>query len=523
MVATLVRLRFLLLRNQLTRSTWQLIAAILGGLYGLGMLVVAVGGLIALAWVPLESARTIVVLAGAVVVLGWIVIPPLTSGIDQTVDPARLAPFPIPVDTLLRGMLVSGVLGVPGIVTLIAALATVGTWIRSPLAAVAAVLCAVIGVLTAVAGSRMLIAVASRIGAGRRAREAKTALVIIPLVLLGPIIILVSGFLRNASASLPIVSDVVGFTPFGAIWAVPADLAAGEPLRAGLEFLIGLATLGVIIVVWRWALTRALERPAQPAAAKVSRRGLGLFGRFPGTPAGAVAARSLTYWMRDPRYSQSLISIPLVPLLVFFYAGLNGNLVPLVWVGPIIAALLSMSIFTDVAYDNTAYALHLQTGLSGRADRIGRVAALAVFAVPVALVITVVCVAVTSQWQLLLGLLGVTVGLLLSGFAVSSVLSGAFVFPVPAPGDNPFKARPGGGASLLLSSLLSWGALSVLVLPELVLAIIGFVTGSVGFGIASLLVGLVLGGVLLVIGVRVGGSILDRRGPALLATMRAQR
>ncbi len=58
MVATLVRLRFLLLGNALRRSPWQIVAIVLGALYGLGLLVVCIGGLIALSWAPLELART---------------------------------------------------------------------------------------------------------------------------------------------------------------------------------------------------------------------------------------------------------------------------------------------------------------------------------------------------------------------------------------------------------------------------------------------------------------------------------
>ena len=47
---------------------------------------------------------------------------------------------------------------------------------------------------------------------------------------------------------------------------------------------------------------------------------------FPGTPTGAVAARALTYWIRDPRYAQSLITIPLVPAVLFFWGGFGSNL-----------------------------------------------------------------------------------------------------------------------------------------------------------------------------------------------------
>jgi ABC-2 type transport system permease protein len=314
----------------------------------------------------------------------------------------------------------------------------------------------------------------------------------------------------------------VSLTPFGAIWAVPADVAAGDFGRAGIEFLIGLATLVVFVLLWRWGLANALETPARTASVK-GQRGLGWFKVFPGTPAGAVAARSLTYWMRDPRYSQSLISVPLVPLLIAFYSGINGTLGALVWVGPVIAVLLSMSISTDVSYDNTAFALHLQTGVSGRADRIGRVVALACFAVPVSLILTIATAWVTNSWAFLPGLLGITIGVLLSGFAVSSVVSGRFAFAVPAPGESPFKSKPGGGFSLMLSTFATWSILAVIALPELVLAIIGFATGQALYGWLSMFVGLVLGSVLLVIGVRVGGRILDRRGPEMLVQLQKQK
>ena len=523
MVATLVRLRFLLLFNGLKKSPWQIVAVVLGALYGLGVLGLIVAGLVALSFTSIEVARTAIVLAGSAVVLGWTLIPVFTTGIDQTVDPGRLAVFPIKLDSLLVALAISGVLGVPGIVTSVAALSTAITWWQHPIAALVAVVCAVIGVFTAVIGSRMLIALGSRLSMGRRTREVQRVLIFIPLILLGPIIIGLMQLVRGSVDVLPSIAAVVSWTPFGAIWAVPADIASGELGKAALEFLIGIATLAVFVLLWRWGLGRALETPTRSGPARPSKRGLGLFATFPGTPTGAVAARALTYWIRDPRYAMSLITIPLVPVLVFFYAGSNDNLSALNYVGPIVAVLLAMSIYTDVSYDNTAFALHLQTGVSGTADRLGRVIALAVFAVPLCLAIVVASVWVSNTWALLPGLLGITVGILLSGFAVSSIVSGRFAFTVPAPGENPFKSKPGGGFSLMLSMFAVWSVLALLTAPELVLAIIGFVTGDALFGWLSLAVGLLLGSVLLVVGVRVGGRILDVRGPDLLVQLQRQK
>jgi len=523
MVATLVRLRFLLLFNGLRKSPWQIVATVFGALYGLFLLLTAFAGLVVLRSAPIELANTVVVLAGAATILGWTFVPLLTSGIDQTVDPARLAPFPVPINTLVLALAVSGVLGVPGIVTSIAALGTVVTWSRDGLAVIAALVSVVIGVLTAIVGSRMLGALASRVGTGRRAREARTLFVILPLILLGPIILVVTNLLRDSQSTLPTIAAVVGWTPFGAAWAIPGHVASGNFAAAGLALLIALVTLAVFLGLWRWGLARALERPARAAAAQVSRRGTGLFGVFPGTPTGAVAARALTYWMRDPRYAQSLVTIPLIPALLFFWGGLGDNLAILVWVGPVTAVLLAMSIYTDISYDNTAFALHLQTGVSGAADRLGRVIALAVFAVPVSLLLAIGSVAVSSTWSMLPGLLGVTLGILLTGFAVSSVISGRFTFAVPAPGESPFKARPGGGFSLMISTFVTWGILGLLVLPEVALALLGFATGQPLWGWLSIVVGLGLGSALLVLGVRLGGRILDQRGPELLAQLQKQK
>ncbi|WP_213814973.1 transporter [Glaciihabitans sp. dw_435] len=523
MVAHLVRLRFLILANSLKKSPWQIVAVVIGALYGLGILAAVVAGLVALSFGSLEVARTVVTLGGAAVILGWWLIPIVTAGIDQTVDTARLVTFPIPLNTLVVGLTVSGVLGVPGIVTSVASLATIVTWRNSAPAAIAALICAAIAVLTCVIGSRLVAALATNLGSGRRFREAKGVLIFIPLILLGPILIGLSSVLSSAADALPDIATVIGWTPLGAIWAVPASIAEGSYGAAVVQFLIGIVTVGILAVLWRMSLARALETPPHSAAVKAGVRTIGLFGVFPATPWGAVAARALTYWLRDPRYAQSLIIVPVLPLLLFFYSGSFGSNALLNATGPIVALLLALSIYTDVSYDNTAYALHLEKGVSGVADRLGRVVALTVFGLPITLILCIASVWFTDAWRILPGLLGVSVGTFLSGLALSSVISGRLVFAVPAPGESPFKARPGGGFTLALTTFATWGGLAVLALPEVVLAVIGFVTGNALFGWLALLVGAVFGGALLVIGIRWGGAILDRRGPELLAQLQAQK
>ncbi len=522
MVADLLKLRLLVLKNSLLRSPWQLVAVVLGGLYGLGVLIGAVSGLVALSGVPIVVARTVVVLAGSAVVLGWVVIPLLASGIDQTLEPARLVTFPLPLNTLLLGLGVSGLVGVPGLVTVLGSLATAGTWWRHPVIALIALLCGAIAAVTCIVGARAITTLSATFTSGRRFREAAGFIAIIPLVLLGPIIVTVSSGIVKAAGALPGVADALAWTPLGALWAVPSDVAEGRWIPALVRSLIGLATLVLLVLLWRRSLALALVTPAHIASRSLGRGRLGLFGRFPATPAGAVAARSLTYWIRDPRYARQLLVVPLIPVIMFFYSR-TGSIELINSVGPIVAWLLSLSIFTDLSYEGTAFSTQVASGIRGRDDRLGRAAALATFGLPVVVLFTVASVGMSGSWPVLPGLLGSSVGIFLTGLGISSFSSSLIIVPVPAPGDNPFKAAPGAGFTTALTTLATWGVLGVLALPELALAVVAAVTGQSLLGWIGLVVGILLGSALLALGIRMGGARLDRTAPELLERLSRQR
>lgn len=523
MVKHLVTLRLLLLRNSLRRSPWQLVALIFGAIYGIGLLGVITFGLVVLSNAPVELARTIVILAGSATILGWLVVPILVAGIDQTLDTARLVNFPIPLGQMLIGLTFAGVLGIPGIITVLAALATATTWWRDPLIAVVALGCAVLAALTCVVGSRMVTSLSSTLTSGRRFREVGGTLILIPLFFAGPIIVGASSGLSTAQDALPGAATALSWTPLGALWAVPSELALGHYGTAGLKILIGIATLVVMALLWRRALATVLVSPPRSAARARTHGKLGLFAVVPETPTGAVLARSLTYWIRDPRYSKQLLLVPLMPALLWFYSSTNDSLAFFNAMAPIAAMFLALSIYTDLSYDSTAFASHMSLGVAGVADRAGRALAVLAFAGPIVIIFSVVSVWLSSAWSLLPGILGLSMGILLSGLGLSSVSSATVVVPVPAPGDSPFKSPPGAGFTTFVSSMATWGILALAVAPELTLLIVAAVTGQALFGWLALVVGLILGFAFFQLGIRWGGARLDRRAPELLESLTLQK
>jgi len=523
MVAHLLRLKLTLLRNSVRRSPWQLVGLGIGILYALGLVALGITGLLFLRGADPGVAQTVVVLGGAAALLGWAVVPVAASAADLTLDPARFTTFAVPMPQLLAGLALGGLIGIPGTATTLVALGTVGTWSRSLPGAAGALIGAVLGVLSCVVLSKVVTTATAGLAASRRFKDASAVIFLIPLVLMGPIVAGVAEGIKGSGDFLTGLARTLSWTPAGAAWSLGGELAAGSYGAAALKFLIAVATLGGLALCWKLLLQRALVTPPYAGASRKRAGGLGFFGLFPATPTGAVAARSLSYWLRDPRYAGALVVVPLLPVLLLFQAAQTGSYGMLLFVGPLTAFLLAWSISTDVSYDNTAFALHLSTGVRGVHDRLGRAVACLVFALPAVLALSALPFLFGADVQLLPGVLGLSLGVLLSGMGLSSVVSARYTVAVPLPGDSPFKKPPGNVAQTMAVQFGGMGVLILLVLPETALLVAQFVTGSAVPGWINLVLGPVLGLALFAAGVRLGGKWLDARGPELLAQLTVNR
>jgi len=512
-VAHLVRLKLSLLRNGLRRSPWQVVGLAVAALYGLMAIVIVVGAMSAVSVQTPDIRGLVTVLLGSVLVLGWWVVPLVSFGVDATIDPARFVTFTIPRRSMLLGLALGAVIGIPGVVTLVAALAMAGVWWRTPAALLVAPACAVLGVATCIVGSRATTSAMAHVMSKRRVRELMAAVALVPLVLVGPL-------LGRASASsdsltregLDHVADVLGWTPLGAVWAVPSDVAAGDVAGAAGRFVVAAGTLVVLALVWDKALAHALVNPVHEVASRRV-RGLGWFGRLPATPLGATTARSLTYWVRDPRYALAIAIVPLLPVILWI---LNPGGSSLLFLGPTAAFFMGWGISADVAYDGSAFWTHVAAPVTGLTDRLGRVLGASALAVPVVGVFAAGSALLTDRPDAIPALLGLSYGILCTAFGGASIVSALVVYPVQQPGENPFQTRQGASMVAVLSQLVGWSAVLALSLPAGVLAWVAITQHQVVVGWVTLVVGPLLGGLLLFLGLRIGGRLLERNGTDLL-------
>jgi ABC-2 type transport system permease protein len=519
-------LRFRVLANTLGRNTFQLVAVIFGGVQALALLAAVLGGLLIASTAPPAATQAVVVVGGAALVLGWIIVPLLFEGVEQTLDPVRLARFPVRTGQLMTAMFLVGVTWIPGIVTIAASLSTAIAWRTHPVSAGVALLAGLVGAATCVAASRLTTSVVGGLLRGRgSSRLGVTALVL--LVVAGPLAASTLGGVvaggRDLLAIFTAAVDVLGWTPLGAVWSVPGRLAMGDLVGAAGATAIALATLAGVLVLWRLTLGASLRvRGGGPARAGVGGR-LGPLGWMPATPTGAVAARSLIYWFRDARHARQLVIIPALPALMLLWWWLVGVDGIVFATGPVVASLLPLSVFAGLSYDGTAFAAELAAGVRGVHDRLGRAIALLIIAVPAVLIVQVVVAVIIGRVDDLPALLGLSFGTLLIAVGVVSVSSARIVVPVARSGRNPFSAPAGAATTSIVASYAVMGATIVLAVPVVALGIASLVTSAELLGWITLAAGVVFGGAITAGGVLLGGRVLDAAGPAVLARLRLVR
>lgn len=525
MAAVLVQLKLHLLRNSLKRSVWRTVGLILGMAYALAIVVLVLFGLVALRWTSEEITADVTVLAFSLLTVGWLLFSLLVFGVDETVDPTKFALLPLRAREIQPGLFLSGLIGSPGIATILVGLGLVITWARSVPLTIAALLAFPVGVATCFVLSRAATAAFASFLGSRRFRD----LAFVGLALFGIVMgiggNLIGGLAGRDPAQMRGVlahsAALAGWSPFGWAWAVPAEVARGHWLGAAIRLVLALALVAALWRVWGHYLGLRLTSPIESSGGAGRVRSGGFVDRlYPATPAGGIAVRTLHYWRRDPRYFAGVAGLTIAPIIILISTMINpypGSTVVAALAPVLLALLLGMSVAQDLSYDGTAIWQHIVCGVRGADDRAGRVMSTLTIFGPLLLVLLLATMILTGEWRLLPMIMGVTFGIGMIGLGVGSLVGALWQWPAPPPGANPFQKGNSGGLPSFLSFTVSSLGTFALSLPLAALVVGSFWWSWLGW--LALPVGLILGGVVLRVGIAQGGKLLDRRWPEVMATV----
>ncbi|MFC8299904.1 ABC transporter permease [Micromonospora orduensis] len=542
-----VRLKLRVMGNSFRGQGWRIALFIGGALVGLWF---AVSGFFLFAAPGLASDGRYAVLVaaagGGLLVLGWLLLPLVFFGVDETLDPARFALLPLSRRTLVTGLFAAALVSVPVLAVLVASLGLVltagalGGWS----AAVVAVVGVAGGLLLCVAASRAVTSAFATMLRSRRVRDLAAVLLAVAAALLGPLQVFGIAALREADwTRLTGLATVIGWTPFGAPWTAGIDVAQGRVWAAPVKLLITVVAIGLLLLWWSRSLESAMVGAASAGKAPVRRGATGgavgqLFPRIAGWVRrdrfGALVAREARYWWRDARRRANLITIAVVGIFIPVMINLGGGglasgeglttsasdtspvLVTLSML--FVGVLASVTLANQFGFDGSAYAANVVAGVPGRVELRARMTAFSLYVLPMLAVVAVVLSVVLGRP----GWIGLTIGSLIAtygaGLAVNSFVSvlGAYSLPETS---NPFAMNSGAGVAKGMLTLLAMITSAVVAVPMVVAAAL---LGDAWLWLA-LPVGVVYGLGTALLGAYLAGDVLDRRQPELLATVTPRR
>lgn len=434
------------------------------------------------------------------------------------VTPRRLALVGWSGSESARGSMLLGYVGLPFAMLAVGALAHVvlaalGSadllavdWIM----ALAAFLGAIVGVDLVVGLAKLGGLLGASLDRRRAGGDWKSAAALGAALALSPALFLLIALPQDHEGALSRVLELAAeWNPLGAPWA--AGFAA-DHLTAGVLILIGALTARL---VWFLAFRSARGQHARAlysggASGPIR---LGVFERFAGTPAGAIAARSCAYWLRDPRYrllAATAIAVPVLVLVPLWMVGVPATVLAMIPV-PVLGFLLGWMLHNDLAYDGSAVWMHVTSGMSGASDRLGRAAPTLVVGGIAVVLGSLVTGLFTLDWAAAASNLGIAACLLMAATGFSSIVSAISPYPVARPGDSPFSqpVRSWGSAAVLIPFA---GLAAVLcAAPAISCALIAFLGGDWWWHLVALGLGLLIGAIALVVGIRQGGRAFERR------------
>lgn len=357
---------------------------------GLGVLSAALlGGVASFVVVVSDAARRVdggqrFSVAFTTMWIAWIGLPFLLGGVDDAVDPDRLAELPLRRSEIALGTLIAASIGVLPVATALGLLSmVVSLGLRNPAGVGLYLLVAVAQFSLCVVGSRLIATVLTRASRSRRGRD--VAIVVATAV---------SSGLWMAMQTLPFVgakareniTTVLAWTPPGALGRAAHDAVSSRYWLAA--FWVAFVCLAIALMVWWWTVELAKSMGSRRSGA--TSRGTRSRRRSQGTrplsfqprrargpinhPVFVIVRKELRYLLRSPYRRASLLVGCLfgAPFVLLQSMRVNPEMLPPVASAPI-ALLFGVALSHNLlGLDASSLWIELGSGVRLRHLLLGR-------------------------------------------------------------------------------------------------------------------------------------------------------
>ncbi|MEU5363315.1 transporter [Streptomyces sp. NPDC005925] len=519
---TLARLKLSLLRNGLRQSGGRRAAYVASAVVALLFAALQLAGLIALR--GHAHVESLVVLAAAVLGLGWAVMPLFFPSGDETLDPTRLVMLPLRPRPLVRALLTASLIGIGPLFTLCLLTGSAVAVAHGGAAFAVGVIAVALALLVCVALARAVAAVNVRLLTSRKGRD---------LAVLSGLVIAVGAQLVNFGAQrlgssglaqLDPAADVLQWVPPASAIAAVHAVSEGSYGIAAARLALSALALVALLSLWTRHLTRLMTSPdgstlaAADTAARERASG-GLAGLLPPGRTGTVVERSLRYAWRDPKTKAAWVTSLAIGVIVPVFNAWQGT--GSVYFACFAAGMLGLQMYNQFGQDTSAFWMVAMTISSPRDAYVelrARALALLLVTLPYATVVTVVTTAMLGDWSRLPETLGLSFALLGAMLATGAWASARFPYSIPQEGHK--NVAPGQAGLAWISLFGGMFTSALLCAPVIALTIRLHVSGGDDrWGWLLLPVGTVYGAALTLLGLRLAAPRAAARLPEILTAV----
>ncbi|MEU0164974.1 transporter [Streptomyces iakyrus] len=517
-----VRLKLSLLRNGLRQSGGRKAAYITSAVFALLFAALQLIGLIALR--GHAHAESVVVLAVAVLGLGWAVMPLFFPSGDETLDPTRLVMLPLRPRPLVRALLTASLVGIGPLFTLCLLAGSVIAVARGGAAFAVGAVAVVLALLVCVALARAVAAANVRLLTSRKGRD---------LAVLSGLVIAIGAQIVNFGAQRIGASGLGELDPAAGIlqWVPPASaigavhaVSEGSYGLAAAQLALTAGALVALLALWSRHLTRLMTSPdgsTLPGAesAAEERSSAGPARLLPTGRTGTVMERSLRYVWRDPKTKAAWVTSLAIGLIVPVFNAWQGT--GSVYFACFAAGMLGIQMYNQFGQDTSAFWIVAMTISSTRdayAELRARAYALLLITLPYATLVTVLTTAMLGDWRRLPEALGLSFALLGAMLATGAWTSARFPYSIPQEGYK--NVAPGQTGLAWISIFGGMMAAALLCAPVIALTIWLNVSADGDAWTWLLLpVGTAYGAALTAAGLKLAAPQTARRLPEILAAV----
>lgn len=504
------RLKLRLVRNGMRAKGFRVVSFAVGVLFGLelGLL-----GFFSLAVPPerLAARVAIPVMAFTVLFIGWVLVPILGLGLDETLDPSRLMLIPLSRRQLMGGLFVASATGIAPAATVLAlsgallgyASFGMGTPVVAAAVTIEFALCLIAARAVTTAGSRAL--------RSRRARDLWVVITFLIILALNALFLLArflgGHHIQHLGERL---AGLGQWFPPGMLGRAVVDADHGRIGIAAIELLPAIVLL-VLLALWWEAnverLTTLVEvAVSPPRTVRMGERAKStlypsMATFLPRNRWGAMAAKDLRYLWREPAQRAQRLTSFLFALTGVVVIALvrSAQQPPTTLVSTAFLWWFSLMAMGQFAFDRSSYWMNVVSSGDPQDDLDGKNAAIVLVNLPIFLAFSLVVAALTHGWVYLPVAFGTGLGALGVALGVGNVASVRFAQPLPESTTNLWAQRTGTGFETALVMLCVLLVSQLLVAPIAALVLFGLfvwkpmltiaVLVSVGYGAAVYLIG----------------------------------